>query len=79
MDRIMVMYGARDAFMGTALFASLKYGSKKCTGLILLAAGACAGVDGWVVKGATGEGEWNHWGYGSVILALGGYVVTVMG
>ena len=52
------------------------FGTRMCLGLILLAASACAGIDGYVVKAHTGGGEWNHWGYGSAIgvtslLALG--------
>lgn len=42
--------------------------------MILVAASLCAAVDGWIVKGFAGEGEWNHWGYGSVM----GFVGLVM-
>lgn len=43
----------------------------------MLAGAGCAGVDGAVVKGFVGSGEWAHWGYGSAMGVLG--AVMVMG
>jgi hypothetical protein len=79
MERIMVLYGAKDLFMGTAIFASTWFGTRKSAGMILIAGGLCAGVDGVVVKNEAGTGEWNHWGYGSVMVGLGGSMLGLLG
>lgn len=71
MERIMVLYGAKDVFMAVAIYVSTWYGTRRSAGLVLVAAAACAGVDGWVVKSEAGQGEWGHWGYGSVMGGLG--------
>jgi hypothetical protein len=71
MERIMILYGAKDIFMAVAIFASTWFGTKKSAGLVLLAASACAGVDGFVVGKEAGTREWNHWGYGSMMGVLG--------
>ena len=71
MQRIMVLYGAKDVFMGAAILASTWCGTRRSAGLVLVAAAACAGVDGWVVRSEAGTGEWNHWGYGSVVVTFG--------
>lgn len=77
MERIMVLYGAKDLFLGAAILASSLYGTRKSAGLILMAASACAGVDGYVVGNEAGTNHWNHWGYGSV-MGLVGVVMTGM-
>ncbi|KAF3034786.1 hypothetical protein E8E12_003267 [Didymella heteroderae] len=46
MERIMVLYGAKDVFIAAAIFASTWFGTRKSAGCILVAAAACAGVDG---------------------------------
>jgi hypothetical protein len=79
MERIMVLYGAKDVFIAAAIFASTWYGTRKGAGMILMAAGAAAGVDGWVVGTEAGTGEWNHWGYGSVMVMLGAVMTRVLG
>lgn len=79
MERIMVLYGAKDLFMAVAIFASTWFGTRKSAGLILMAGAACAGVDGWVVKGQAITGEWNHWGYGSMMGMVGGIMVGLLG
>jgi hypothetical protein len=71
MERIMSLYGAKDLFIAAAIFASTWFGTRKSAGMILIAGGACAGIDGWVVKGEAGTGEWNHWGYGGAMVVLG--------
>ncbi|KAF2277319.1 uncharacterized protein EI97DRAFT_432195 [Westerdykella ornata] len=79
LDSFCVLYGAKDLFMGTAIFAAAWLGTRKSLGVILLAAGASAGIDGWVVNATVGQGEWNHWGYGSVISVLGGVSLGLLG
>ncbi|KAF2878586.1 hypothetical protein BDV95DRAFT_446784, partial [Massariosphaeria phaeospora] len=71
MDNVMVLYGAKDVFMAAAIYSATWFGSRKSAGLILAAASLSAGVDGWVVGRVTGGGQWNHWGYGSVMGVLG--------
>lgn len=75
----MVLYGAKDIFIAAAIFASTWFGTKKSAGLVLVAASACAGVDGFVVGKEAGTGEWNHWGYGSAMGALGLAMMGVLG
>jgi hypothetical protein len=79
MERIMVLYGAKDIFIAVAILASTWFGTRKSAGMILIAGGACAGVDGWVVKKEAGTNEWNHWGYGSVMVGLGMVMMGVLG
>jgi hypothetical protein len=79
MERIMILYGAKDTFMAMAIFASTWFGTRKSAGLVLLAASACAGVDGYVVGREAGTGEWNHWGYGSMVGVLGSVMTGVLG
>jgi hypothetical protein len=79
MERIMVLYGAKDVFIAIAIFASTWFGTRKSAGMILIAGGACAGVDGWVVKQEAGTNEWNHWGYGSVMVGLGAVMMGFLG
>jgi hypothetical protein len=79
MERIMVLYGAKDVFMAVAIFASTWFGTRRSAGCVLVAAGVCAGVDGYVVGQEAGMGEWNHWGYGSVMVGLGIVMMGVVG
>lgn len=79
MERIMVLYGAKDVFVAAAIFASTWCGTRRCAGLVLVAAAACAGVDGWVVRQESGTGEWNHWGYGGVMGGLGLVMAGLLG
>lgn len=71
MDLVMILFGAKDLFMGAAIHASLWFGTRRSLGLILLAAAMCAGIDGYVMKTNVGTGEWNHWGYGSMVAVTG--------
>lgn len=75
----MILYGAKDVFMAVAIWASTYFGTRKSAGMILISAGACAGVDGWIVKQEAGTNEWNHWGYGSVIVAVGAVMMGLLG
>ncbi|KAF2750090.1 hypothetical protein M011DRAFT_464889 [Sporormia fimetaria CBS 119925] len=65
------MFGAKEVFEGVALLTTAWWGNKRHLGIVMFVAGLGAGVDGWVVKGTVGEGEWGHWGYGAVLFALG--------
>lgn len=71
MERVMVLYGVKDVFMAAAIWSATWTGTRRSAGLVLLAAGLAAGVDGWVVKTEAGEGEWAHWGYGCLVALLG--------
>jgi hypothetical protein len=79
MERIMILYGAKDIFIAVAIFASTWVGTRRSAGMILIAGGACAGVDGWVVKQEAGTNEWNHWGYGGVMVGLGAVMMGLLG
>ena len=79
MDRVMILQGAKDMFMAAAIFASAWYGTRKSAGLVLIAGGACAGVDGYVVGNEAGANHWNHWGYGSMMVVLGLVMTGVVG
>jgi hypothetical protein len=52
-------------------------GSREALGWVMVAGGAVAGVDGWVCLHYVGRGEWNHWGYGSAMLVLGGLLLGI--
>jgi hypothetical protein len=71
-DALMVVYGARDIFMGLAIYSAALFGSRNSLGWILIAGSAVAFVDGIVCRSYVGIGEWNHWGYAPVITAVGG-------
>lgn len=69
-DSLMVVYGARDVFMGLATYICAYYGNNKALGWTLLAASAVAYVDGFVCW-LNGHGQWGHWGYAPVISVVG--------
>ncbi|KAH7073782.1 hypothetical protein BKA63DRAFT_514774 [Paraphoma chrysanthemicola] len=79
MERVMTLYGAKDIFLAAAIFASTWFGTRKSAGLILIAAGTCGGVDGYVVKQEAGTNEWNHWGYSSVMALVGAVMAGLLG
>ena len=79
MERVLILYGAKDIFVAVAILASTWWGTRKSAGMVLMAAGACAGLDGWVVGREAGTGEWNHWGYGGVMAGLGSVMMGVLG
>lgn len=76
-DSLMVIYGARDIFMGLAIYAATYFGDRKALGWILVAGSGVAFVDGAVCRGY-GRGEWNHWGYAPVITAVGSVLLGVL-
>ena len=69
-DSLMIIYGARDIFMGLAINAAAFFGSRKTLGAIVLASSAVALVDGAVCK-MNGDGEWAHWGYAPMVAIVG--------
>jgi hypothetical protein len=79
MNAVMILYGAKDLFMGIAIWASVWLGTRKSAGLILMASSGAAGIDGYIVNKMTGGGEWNHWGYGSVMMVLGLVMTGILG
>jgi hypothetical protein len=70
-DALSVVYGARDVFIGAALYATFFFGSKEALGWICVAAGVTAGVDGAVCMFMIGKGAMNHWGYAPIVAAVG--------
>lgn len=74
-DSLMVIYGARDVFMGLAISSATYFGDRKTSGWILIAAGGVAFVDGAVCRAQIGKGEWNHWGYAPVMATVGSMLV----
>ena len=77
-DALMVIYGARDLFMGLAIYATVYYGTRKALGAILIAASGVAFVDGAVCWAYAGNGQWNHWGYAPVIILVGSLLLDVL-
>src|SRR5262245_27396491 len=49
-DKLMIVYGARDIFMGAALYATAYFGDRRALGWTLIAGSAVAAVDGLVCK-----------------------------
>ncbi|KXS99607.1 hypothetical protein AC578_9940 [Pseudocercospora eumusae] len=70
-NALLLVYGARDIFMGAAIYISALYGNTTALGCMVLAAGLTAGADGWACKYIVGAGEMNHWGYAPILLVLG--------
>jgi hypothetical protein len=70
-EALLLVYGARDVFMGLSICATAYYGDRRALGWILIAASAVAVFDGWVTKTYAGQGEWGHWGYAPALTGLG--------
>lgn len=77
-ESLLVVYGARDIFMGLAICAAATLGDRRVLGWILIAAGAVAVVDG-VVCWQHGKGHWNHWAYAPGVIAVGGLLAFPKG
>lgn len=77
-DSLMVLYGARDVFMGLAIYSAAYFGNRKTLGWILIAGSGVAFVDGAVCRAQIGRGEWNHWGYAPVVAAVGSVLLGVL-
>ncbi|KAF1966397.1 hypothetical protein BU23DRAFT_560207 [Bimuria novae-zelandiae CBS 107.79] len=71
LDAVITLFGAKDVFVGVALLVTTWVANRRVAGVLLVAASACAGVDGWVVQRVAGSGGWNHWGYGVVMGCVG--------
>ncbi|CAI6333765.1 unnamed protein product [Periconia digitata] len=79
LDSILILFGAKDLFVGVSIWAAALSGNKRLTGVNILALGLCAALDGWIVKrseGVVAGAEWGHWGYGSVALVLGAVMLS---
>lgn len=76
-DSLMVIYGARDIFMGLAIYSAAYFGDRKTLGWILIAGSGVAFVDGAVCS-AQGKGEWNHWSYAPILTAVGSVLLGVL-
>ncbi|KAK0624551.1 hypothetical protein B0T17DRAFT_492675 [Bombardia bombarda] len=77
-DNLMIIYGARDIFMGLAIYATAFFGSRTAMGWILLSGSAVAFVDGAVSLAQIGRGQWNHWGYAPVVGTVGALLLGVL-
>ncbi|KAF8951613.1 hypothetical protein BDZ97DRAFT_1601123, partial [Flammula alnicola] len=79
-DGLMVIYGARDIFMGLAIYSTAYFGDRKSLGWILIAGSGVAfvHVDGAVCRAQVGKGEWNHWSYAPILTAVGSVLLGVL-
>ncbi|KAL8830098.1 MAG: hypothetical protein Q9191_001622 [Dirinaria sp. TL-2023a] len=77
-DSLIVIYGARDIFMGVAMYAAAYFGTRKTLGWILIAGSGVAFVDGAICRNLIGRGEWNHWGYAPALTIVGSVLVGVL-
>jgi hypothetical protein len=71
------VYGARDVFMGLALFAAALTGTRQSLGWTLIAASGVVVVDGWVCY-IHGEGAGDHWGYAPVVGLVGALMLGIL-
>lgn len=69
-DKLLVVYGVRDVFMGLAAYITAYYGGRQPLGWTLLATSGVAYADGYVCW-MNGHGEWNHWGYAPMLSVVG--------
>ena len=73
----MRLFGARDIAVGLTTLAIWYYGdgrggaNHKVLGLAMLAGSLIVAVDGWVSRLVIGKGEWNHWGFVPLNIAIG--------
>ncbi|KAK3688834.1 hypothetical protein B0T22DRAFT_512669 [Podospora appendiculata] len=74
---LLAVYGARDIFMGVAIYAAAFLGTARSLGCTLLAASAVAGFDGFVCY-TRGGGHWSHWGYAPIVGVLGGLLTGLL-
>lgn len=75
---LMVVYGARDIFMGVAIYAAAYFAHPKALGWIMLAGSAVAFVDGAVVYASpVAQGEMNHWGYAPILGVVGAILLGI--
>lgn len=74
----MIAFGAKLIGASMAVYANVFFGTRKSLGLVLIAGGCVAGVDGWICKSYMGKGEWNHWSYGSMMVMVGSVLLGVV-
>ncbi|KAF8956417.1 hypothetical protein BDZ97DRAFT_1851855 [Flammula alnicola] len=74
----MVIYGARDVFVGLAIYSAAYFGERKSLGWILIAGSGVAFVDGAVCRAQVGKGEWNHWSYAPILTAVGSVLLGIL-
>ena len=77
-DGLMIIYGARDIFMGLAIYFAALFGDRKLLGWILIAGSGVAFVDGAVCRAQVGKGEWNHWSYAPILTAVGAALLGIL-
>ena len=75
-DGLMIVYGARDIFMGVAIHAAALFGNRQTLGWIMIASSAVAFVDGAVCRAYSG-GEWNHWSYAPFLTLTGSLLLGI--
>lgn len=56
----MIIYGARDIFVGVAIYAAAYFGSNKALSWIIVAASELAYVDSLVYRFVARKGEWGY-------------------
>ncbi len=76
-ESLMAVYGARDIFMGLAIYSAALFGTKKSLGWTLIAAAGVAFADGLICL-SHGQGQWNHWGYAPMVTAVGALLLGVL-
>lgn len=71
-------YAARNGFMGAGIIyaalnstSTLSPGRKEVLGVLMVLAGGVAFGDGLACKVNVGKGEWDHWGYAPILVAIG--------
>lgn len=75
-DYLMIVYGIRDIYMGLSIQVAAYYGAKKPLGWCLLGMTAVAFTDGLVCY-LNGHGQWAHWGYAPMGIAVGALCLGV--
>lgn len=68
---LMQIYGARNVAIGLTSLFIWASGDRRALGLAMFAGLPMAIVDGFVSKAQIGSGEWGHWGFAPVAIALG--------
>ena len=77
-EHLIVLYAVRDLFMAVAIYAGAYFGDRRTLGWTLIAGGAVAFADGAVCRAEAGKGEWNHWGYAPMLVAVGGLLLGML-
>ncbi len=76
-DSLMAVYGARDIFMGLAIYSAAFFGTKESLGYTVIAASAVAVADGAICF-SHGQGHWGHWSYAPILTAVGAVLLGVL-